>query len=144
MPAPKLSDAQTNTEADEDGWHLQIFEREWVVWGYGSSSGCSHIAPAENVIHHQNGWEPTRLPFELPKAEEWNKDTPPQEIRRVTCWGWRIRHNGLIHDTGWHLAETREQCLVDATADIETMGPRDRIALKSALNDIREYGGGLW
>lgn len=124
-------------------WHLQLSEREWVIWGYGRD-GYEHIEPALVRIREIAPGLDLDFPFQLPKP--FKGSGKPQEYRRVTCWGWRFKSNDLIHDAGWHLAETRAQALSDARAWAEREDARDgsvrhghRAPWTSVLADIREW-----
>lgn len=122
-------------------WHLQVCEREWVVWWYGplqAGATAGHIAPAVTYVAD------CELPFTLPEHRAGSGLLPPQEIRRVTSWGWRFRTNDGIHDSGWHLTNSREKCILEA-ADYLSRSPKgDQEALAGAADDVREYKTGLW
>ena len=120
-------------------WHLQICHREWVVWWYGPrEDGNGHIAPALTVLKLPG--EELEIAFSLPEHRPESRLPPPQELRRVTCWGWRVRTNDGIHDTCWYLADTRESALEAAQA-WENRDPRRRTRV---MHDVREYAHGLW
>lgn len=123
-------------------WHLQIVPpREWVVWWYGPrTDGGGHVDPALLSINIGD-LGVLDIPFELPKHRDGSDLEPPQEVRRVTSWGWRTRSNNGVADSGWRLAESREECITAAREWDE------RQPLHSRTNptaDVREYFGGLW
>ena len=109
----------------ERGWHVQIWDTEWVFWGYGPNAPPMHIAPAEVVITtplRDGSVHETRIPFEFPQVRqesEWSREHPPEEVERRRGWGWRFKSNSLIHDTGWHVADSREEALEQAMTSIE-------------------------
>ena len=120
-------------------WHLQVAHREWVVWWYGpAENGNGHVAQA---THLALGAE---IPFTLPEHRPTSGLKPPEEVRRVTCWGWRFRTNDGIHDSGWRLAETRDECVTSAKVYLGRSARGDQSALAGAVDDVREYLTGLW
>lgn len=118
-------------------WHIQVCHREWVIWRYGPGTG-GNIAPAETILSIMG--DETRLPFTLPEHRENSGLPPPQEIRRVTCWGWRVRTNDGIHDCGWHLADSKDVAIKHASDWLSGKNQN----LIEALEDVREYSTGLW
>lgn len=122
-------------------WHLQVCtEREWVVWWYGPrEDGKGHIEPADHSVTVCG--ETYHYPFQLPDVEEWSKDSPPQEIRRVKCWGWRFRTNDGIHNAGWYLADSHDACLLDAKEYLGRQRLDTQENMKEALEDVRVYFG---
>jgi hypothetical protein len=118
-------------------WHLQVCEREWVEWWYGplQPGARGHLDPAITYVADME------LPFTLPEHRSDGVLKPPQEIRRFTSWGWRARTNDYIHDSGWYIAESRDACIMAATAKIA--GP-DSDVYAQAVQDVREYKTGLW
>ena len=142
------------------GWHLQVCHREWVFWWYGSRPDhlkdeplevCSHIEPAALFVYEPEPVGTITLPFELPKPHPGSKLPPPVELGRKVSWGWRIRSNELIHDCGWHMADSKEDCVAKAKAYLARKeAKRDRARdemtdlFEQSVNDVREYDGGIW
>jgi len=124
-------------------WHLQVCEREFVEWWYGPlhPSARGHLDVAVTYI---GGKIPLELPFTLPEHRPEGSLKPPQEIRRVHSWGWRIRTNDYIHDGGWHLAESKDACITDCLAMALDRGVGERDVYDDAVKDVREYRTGLW
>jgi hypothetical protein len=120
------------------GWHLQIWETEWVFWGYGPDPPPMHCSPAEVVIHtpcRDDYVHETRIPFKLPEVRD--PDHAPGEAERKKGWGWRFKSNDLCHDTGWQVAETREEALAQAAAEVAER-KRNQELWEAALQDVRE------
>jgi hypothetical protein len=137
-------DAESNPSR---GWHLQVCEREWVVYWYGEHPSpdprVGHVMPAASIIR-MPGMDPMVIESELPKG--YDPEFPVVVRSRPKCWGWRFRHDATLHDTGWKLADSREQCLADAAKWVdESMSIRcdERPAWRDNLKDVREYDGGI-
>ncbi len=119
--------------ADARGWHVELYDTEWVIWWYGplAEGGTGHIAPACVRIDFGGAIGVMEFPFELPDP----KDTPnlqaPVEIRRERAVGWRARTNNLVHDCGWNLAKD------EATARTESSNFVKLHRLPGAIDDVR-------
>jgi hypothetical protein len=102
----------------DHGWHVELYETEWVTWWYGSlaDGAAGHVAPAcTRVDLGELGV--MEFPFELP---ELTANLPaPTEVRRERAVGWRARTNDFTHDCGWHLAADAAEARAAATAFIE-------------------------
>lgn len=123
------------------GWHLELSNRWWVLWGYGPGRSVTHIYPANSVVDlsPELPGEKFNFPFELPKK---TRDLPsPREYDRVHAWGWQFRTNTMSSDTGWKLAASREEALAEAQDWIDNTGAirhSSRPLFHDAMKDIRE------
>jgi hypothetical protein len=129
-------------------FHVQLWEGDWVIWGYGPlkqvGGNVRHTAPAVVTLGGKGKVPLMDFPFELPKPYEGGGE--PQEYERKHAWGWQFRSNDLRVDTGWHLAETREQAIEDARVWAEEQDSRDgwvyhghREPMAHAVRDVRQY-----
>jgi len=136
----------TNTDQKFDfGWHLQLWETEWVIWGYanlGEAAVGIHTAPAEvtvtTTIADGEIYE-IKLPFKLPETRDIA--FKPEIVERRRGWGWRFKSNNLVHDTGWSIVNSREEALQQAAQDVEesiSIRHHERPNWREYVKDVRE------
>lgn len=124
----------------ELGWHLELSNRDWIVWGYGPRGYGVHIAPANIRLAFPTDLpvEEFWLPFELPAKQP---DLPaPRIYERFHAWGWRFRMDTLMHETPWRLTYTRDEALEEAAEWIETspsVRPSERPIFRQAMEDVK-------
>lgn len=100
-------------------WHVQLLYTTFVEWGW-SPDYSPHIDKAMSVMEfHGHKYE---FPFELPKPMVIDgKEFEAKELRRIVSWGWRLRTNNFMHETGWVLSLTKEQAIQDAVTHADTL-----------------------
>lgn len=126
-------------------WHLEISNREWVVWGYKGSCGIGHVAPAVTTMKF--GPRTIELKFRLPDGYNSGDDyVEAVELRRETKYGWRFKTNDNVHDTSWVLADTREEALAAARKYAEEQvnphRPDETDEFLEAMDDTRGFNDG--
>lgn len=118
--------------------HLQLCERDWVLWGYvprrpGQPRFACNVSPASFVFKNK------QVCFQLPAPGS-------VEHERLTAWGWRFRGVDEVNSTSWRLANSREDCIEAARRHVANEvehQPECGRMLERALGDIRVYEGGI-
>lgn len=123
-------------------WYFRITHQEFVVWGYGPANGRpgTHIDVAVKKVHVRDLNETFTFPFELPKHDPNSTLAPPEIHDRITKWGWRFEFEEGFHNTGWKLADSREEALELARllAEEHDAKPSSMSSFVEAMSRVRE------